>query len=128
MKTPFKLILTKPFTMKKISNVLLIFCFVLGSNAQEKLSKNEKAQFEVFGNCGMCKKRIEKAALTVDGVKSADWDIPTKQLQLVYDAKEADILDIHKAIAAVGHDTNLVKADDTVYADLPMCCQYDRQE
>ena len=44
----------------------LIFCFVffsLFSFAQDKPSKNEKASFEVLGNCGMCKDRIEKAAI-----------------------------------------------------------------
>ena len=42
----------------------LIFCFFsfsFFSFAQDKPSKNEKASFEVLGNCGMCKDRIEKA-------------------------------------------------------------------
>jgi hypothetical protein len=34
---------------------------------------------------------------------------------------------IHLAIAKVGHDTDLLKADDKVYEALPGCCQYDRE-
>ena len=64
----------------------LIFCFVffsLFSFAQDKPSKNEKASFEVLGNCGMCKDRIEKAAFYVKGVKYASWDIPSVKIRLV---------------------------------------------
>ena len=40
--------------------------------------KTEK--FKVYGNCGMCESRIEKAAKTVDGVTAADWNKETKIL------------------------------------------------
>ena len=40
--------------------------------AQEKKSKNKKVEFKVAGNCEMCEKRIEKAAYSVKGVKSAE--------------------------------------------------------
>ena len=40
------------------------------------------------GNCEMCKKRIEKAALTVKGVKTASWDIPSNVISVIYDSKQ----------------------------------------
>ena len=43
----------------------------MGVMAQEKQKKNTKISFEVNGNCEMCKKRIEKAAFSVKGVKMA---------------------------------------------------------
>ena len=83
-------------------------------------------KFKVYGNCGTCEKRIETAANAVDGVTSADWDKDTKQIVVAYDDSQTSLMDIKKAIAAVGHDTDMVKADDEVYNALPSCCQYDR--
>ena len=82
--------------------------------------------FEVSGNCGMCKKRIEKAAKAVSGVTNATWDKESKVINI--DVSDATITkkQVSKAIAAVGHDTEFNKADVTVYNDLPGCCQYDR--
>ena len=108
----------------------LIFCFVffsLFSFAQDKSSKNEKASFEVFGNCGMCKDRIEKAAISVKGVKYASWDIPSGQLRLVYNGLKTNLDAIEKQIAASGHDSERHKATAEIYEQLPACCQYVRK-
>ena len=86
--------------------------------------KTEK--FKVGGNCGMCQTRIEKAAKSVTGVTAADWNKDTKMIEVSFDAAETDIQKVHEAIANVGHDTELVKADDETYANLPSCCHYDR--
>lgn len=100
----------------------------LGAIAQEKTNKNTKASFEVSGNCEMCKKRIEKAAFSVKGVKLASWDIPTNIISVIHDPNKATVESIHDAIARVGHDTSLVKAETEVYDKLPMCCLYDRDK
>ena len=113
--------------MKKLILVLLIF-LPIGVIAQEKLSKNTKLSFEVSGNCEMCKKRIEKAAFSVKGVKMASWDIPSNIISLIHDPNKAPDKIIQKAIATAGHDTPLVKADDAVYDKLPMCCLYQRDK
>ena len=65
--------------------------------------KTEKVK--VSGNCGMCETRIEKAAKGVNGVKSADWDQKTKQLEVSYDETKTNMETIRKAVATVGHDT-----------------------
>ncbi len=83
--------------------------------------------FGVRGNCGMCEKTIEAAALKVKGVKKASWDKEKKQITVVY-ASETSIMDIHKAIASVGYDTEKIKADKSAYNSLPGCCQYDRNQ
>ena len=82
-------------------------------------------KFKVFGNCGMCEKRIEKAA-KIDGVSAADWDEDTKILTITFDETKVKPSQVHQAVAAVGHDTEKVKADDAVYANLHECCQYER--
>ena len=76
----------------------------------------------------MCKKRIEKAAFSVKGVKMASWDIPSNIISLILDPIKAPDKTIQKAIATAGHDTPLVKAEDVVYDKLPMCCLYQRDK
>jgi periplasmic mercuric ion binding protein len=84
-------------------------------------------KFKVYGNCGMCEQRIEKAA-KIKGVKTADWDVDTKILAITFNGKKVTPAKVHKAVAAVGHDTDMVKADDKTYAKLHACCQYDRAQ
>lgn len=86
--------------------------------------KTEK--FKVYGNCGMCESRIEKAAKSVEGVSSADWNKETKMIEVSFDSSKTNLEKIQKAIAKVGHDTDQEKAADEVYNKLPGCCKYDR--
>jgi len=87
----------------------------------------ETATFTVHGNCGMCKTRIEKAAMGVKGVKKATWDAEKQQIDVQYNTKKTTLKAIHEAIAAVGHDTDLVRAKDEVYDNLHGCCKYERE-
>ena len=89
------------------------------------MSKTET--IKVWGNCDMCKERIEKA-VKVDGVSKASWDSKTQMLSVVYDPSKTNSNDIQKKIAAVGHDTEKFKADDKAYAKLDDCCQYERKK
>jgi len=89
-------------------------------------TKGEKeTSFKVSGQCEMCEARIEKAALDVNGVKTANWSKETKMLKVTYngDVKKKDV---EKAIANVGHDTPDFKASNEVYNALPGCCKYER--
>ena len=93
-----------------------------------KLSKNAKItelSFEVKGDCGMCKTRIEKAALEA-GALEASWSSETHILQVKFDEKLFSAEIIQKAIAKAGHDTGTFKADNKTYQALPACCQYKR--
>ena len=98
--------------------------FLIGTMTVLAQAKTEK--FKVYGNCGMCQTRIEKAAKSVVGVSKAKWDSDNMMLTVTYDAVKTKVIDIHKAVAKVGHDTDLEKADNTVYSNLPGCCKYDR--
>ncbi|MGB2397687.1 MAG: heavy-metal-associated domain-containing protein [Flavobacteriaceae bacterium] len=111
--------------MKK--QLLLILALLpLAVMAQKK--DIQKTSFEVDGVCMMCKMRIEKAAFTIKGLKTASWDVSTHQFAVTFDANKVTLEQIHQAIAEVGHDTPLVSAPDKVYENLPMCCLYDRKE
>lgn len=89
-----------------------------------KSAPKEHAQFNVSGNCEMCKDRIEKAALAVGGVSSAQWDAEQQMVHMQYDPKKTSPDKVQLAIAKAGHDTEQYKAPDAVYNDLPGCCLY----
>lgn len=94
-------------------------------NIPQNINKNsENTKFHVSGLCEMCKNRIERAAMSVNGVSAAIWDLNRKEINIDFDNMKTDILNIHKAIAKAGHDTDLVKADDKSYKSLPECCLY----
>jgi len=86
-----------------------------------------KSSFDVKGVCKMCKKRIEKKAFQLKGIKHASWDISSNKFLVIYDSKRVSLESIHKAIAQSGHDTSKVKALDETYNKLPYCCLYVRE-
>lgn len=112
--------------MKKI--LIILLALPLGMVAQDNQKKNAKAEFTVKGNCEVCEKRIEKAALSIKGVKSAEWDIPSNKISLIYNPKKVTLEAIHTSIAAQGHDSSEAQAKKEDYDELPKCCQYDREE
>lgn len=112
---------TNSMKTKVLSLVSVLFFSTLSLFAQDKAEK-----IKVYGNCGMCETRIEKAVKAIDGVSAADWNKETKMLDVSFDESQTDIHKIHMAVAAVGHDTDMHKADDNVYNALPGCCKYDR--
>lgn len=111
--------------MKKLL-LLLLVAAPLSVLAQKK--DIQKTTFEVNGVCGMCKARIEKTAYRVKGIKTANWDIPTHQFSILYDANKVSLETIHQTIANAGHDTPLATAPDEVYENLPLCCLYERNK
>ncbi len=130
--------------MKIITYVSVLALFFLTSNALQaqhnhgshdhNTGKEKKAIpanslteiFVVYGNCNMCKKRIESSLVALEGVHEAKWDVDTKVMTLKYDDNKVALDDVKKKIAISGHDTDKYKATDESYEDLPGCCQYDR--
>jgi periplasmic mercuric ion binding protein len=104
---------------------LLIICMLLAASVMSiaQSTKIVKKDIKVYGNCGMCKMRIQKA-LDRTGIKTSDWNTETKNLSVVYNSSKISEQKIHELIAEVGHDTDKVKAKDEVYAKLPFCCLY----
>ena len=124
-----------------VSIGLLIGYFIADSNLENEaeISNPEKAEtivelmgtettFGVKGNCKMCKKTIETAALSLDGVHKAVWDVETKQIDLVYDDQLVELMTIHNTIANSGYSTELVDLNKEAYDNLPMCCQYNPEK
>ncbi|MFZ4542446.1 MAG: TonB-dependent receptor domain-containing protein [Saprospiraceae bacterium] len=94
----------------------------------QKLSKHPKVidlSFEVKGDCGMCKTRIEKTALETGAIE-AIWSSEIHILQVKFDEKSISREDIQAAIAKAGHDAGIFRADNKTYEALPACCHYKR--
>ncbi|MDW5290170.1 heavy-metal-associated domain-containing protein [Formosa sp. PL04] len=113
----------RSISLKNIFIIAVTCFFGMQIQAQNK-EKNKKISIEVKGNCGMCKARIEKAATKVKGVKYVNWNIPSKELILILDENKCTLIEVEEAIANVGHDTDLEKANNKVYNNLPPCCKY----
>jgi len=110
--------------MKNFITMLLITVMGIAVNAQ---NKNAKHELHVKGNCGMCKERIEKAAYSVKGVKTAEWSAESETLNIILNEQKGSVDKVEDAIVAVGHDTNDKKAEEKVYSSLASCCLYDRE-
>ena len=81
--------------------------------------------FNVAGECGTCKKKIERAAKDA-GATYAVWNTHTKILKVTHDAG-IEVSAIQQRIADAGYDTPKFRASDDAYNSLDKCCQYDRQ-
>ena len=123
--------------MKKvIFSVAVVAAMVFTGCKSEKkeTTKTEKvetkiavteASFGVRGNCGMCKKTIETAANSVDGVTSATWDKAKKKMDVSFDASKTNAMAVQTAVANSGYDTQNVTGNLESYSGLPGCCKYD---
>ncbi len=100
---------------------ILASLFSMPGKAQKKVVQDS---IKVFGNCIMCKRRIEASLFDVKGVKAVNWNVNTKNMFIAWRPDKVSIQEIHKIIAAVGHDTQKAKAPDSVYTELPFCCLY----
>ena len=111
--------------MKLQFGVLVSVLFIYSSifSQENSNSKDSTTVFTVYGNCQLCKDRIEKAAKG-RGVNSATWDIESKLLALNYNSRLTTVEKVQQRIVDAGHDTQLKKAKDFVYDQLPECCHY----
>ena len=111
--------------IKYISMLYLVFSGMMASYAQDKRtpSADTAITFKVFGACEHCKERIENS-VKGRGVRSAVWNVDSKELSLVYNPAKISLEKIENKIVAVGHDLENKKAKDIVYNALPTCCLY----
>lgn len=109
--------------MKYLIIFLSFIFFSAAAPAQENDKDIKTEKLLVSGNCGMCEKRIEKAAY-VKGVKQADWDKKTKMLTVTYKPSKTSKEEILKSVAEAGYDSEGFTANEKSYKKLPECCRY----
>lgn len=113
--------------MKTKNILLLLVCFAAGLFSYGQSNTYTTDHFKVFGACEMCKVRIEDA-VKLKGVKSADWNVDSKQLTITYNASQVTLEKIQNRILAAGHDLADRKAKEIIYKQLPECCHYREME
>ncbi len=114
---------------KKVYGFLIAFLvFVICTQTQASTLHFESATFKVFGNCELCKSRIESTLLKNSTIQSATWDVSTKMLTVVYNPHAITLEAIHKLMADAGHDTDKLTADDKVYKKIASCCKYRKKK
>ncbi|MBD8083657.1 TonB-dependent receptor domain-containing protein [Chryseobacterium caseinilyticum] len=108
----------KLYITRVILGAFILFTTFLSA---QNLSKN---QFQVKGNCEMCKERIESTAKKA-GAKTAVYSIDSQIL--TFETNENISSDqILLKVAEAGHDNEKYKATDDSYKNLPGCCHYQR--
>ena len=110
-----------------IASILFVLAGVCSANAQKGIiSSVKKESIPVWGECSMCKKKIENAAVAA-GAVTADWNENSKILAVSYDRNKTNMGGIEQAIAAAGYDTKNKMATNEAYNRLPGCCHYERK-
>ncbi len=110
--------------MKTFKLFLFSFLFIL--IAQSGFAQSSKKEtFQVSGECGMCKKKIETAAKNA-GATYAVWNVDSKKLTVKYNSTSSNTAKIQQAVADAGYDTKDVKASEEAYNKLHDCCKYER--
>lgn len=87
-------------------------------------SQTQIETFFVDGVCEMCKDRIEKSCIKVEGIKMVNWNLDNRQIKVIYNKKKIDLPQIHSFIASIGHDTDMITASEKSYNSLDECCKY----
>ncbi len=111
-----------------IMSLLFVFAMFLTVNAQKGTNDTlKKESLKVWGECGMCKKKIEQAAKNA-GAEAAAWDEESKTLLLSFNIYKTNSTKIQQAIATAGYDTKDFSATRGAYNKLPECCHYARKQ
>lgn len=104
---------------------IFLFSFVLLAIANVGFAQTQTETIKVSGECGTCKKKIEKAAKTA-GASYAMWNVDSKILTIKYNSTSTNKTKIEQSVANAGYDTEDLKASDEAYNNLDGCCQYER--
>ena len=113
--------------MKSLSIIAVLFFGLLSTSNSFAQSSVKDETIKVWGNCGMCKTTIEKAA-TKAGASTANWNEDSKELKVSYAVNKTSSEKIQQQIAKSGYDTQGFKATDKAYDKLNGCCKYERSD
>ena len=87
--------------------IICLFAFTSISHAQNSKLDGpflKKSVIKVYGDCELCKTRIEKTARKIPGVRFASWDFDSQKLLVEYIRTRTNPEKIQQAIAASGCD------------------------
>lgn len=108
-----------------LNKAMIALVLLVATSIQAQINNAKTETVTIYGNCGMCETKIEKAG-NIKKVAQVDWNQETQMATLTYDATKTNPDEILKRIALVGYDSDKFLAPDDVYSKLQGCCQYDR--
>lgn len=108
------------------SLLIMAFVVLLSAVSFAQIKNSKTVSLKVYGNCDMCRAKIEKAG-TQKGISKTIWDEKTDMATIIYDTKKTNIDAVLKKIALSGYDSDSFLAPDVAYNSLPACCKYERE-
>ncbi|MDI6048634.1 DUF3347 domain-containing protein [Flavobacterium sp. XS2P24] len=113
--------------MNSIKRILMAITLLLSVTIASAQIKNATTEtVKIYGNCDMCKSKIETAG-TLKKVAKVEWNKDSKMATLTYDSSKTTQDEILKRIALAGYDSDKFLAPDDTYDALHGCCQYERE-
>ena len=86
------------------------------------IAKNVTSEIKVYGNCDMCKEKIE-TAMDRPGISFSEWNEDTKILTVRYNDEKITEDEIHQIISDLGYSTDKLEANKEAQNKLDKCCQ-----
>lgn len=114
--------------MEKLKSIMSLSLMAIGflAMAQQKpieTAEGNKVVIKTSAICEMCKEAIEYDLAFEKGIKSAELNLETKEVTVVYNAKKTSDEVIRKRITMVGYHADTLKRDPIAYNKLPFCCK-----
>lgn len=116
----------KHYLMKNIIISTVVAFTTLTGFSQKK--GTVEAKIQVKGICSMCENRIEETVNFAKGIKTAEWDLDSEILTVVYKEGKTTPQEIGDALAKAGHDNQYAKATEKDYGKISDCCKYKTQQ
>ena len=108
--------------MKKIPGFLTLFCCLMTFNI---LAQDQTIKIKTSAVCEECRKPIESALNFAKGVKSANLDLESKEVTVIFKSVKTDPNKIRLVISKAGYDADSIAADPKAYSRLKPCCKKD---
>lgn len=108
--------------MKKIKMITVLLVFMMASIANAQVAT---VKIKTSAICTQCKEKIENDLSFEKGVKSANLDVDSKIVTVIYNTKKTDEQKIRIAVTKIGYDADTLKADVKSFNKLPDCCKHE---
>lgn len=85
--------------------------------------KKEKAIILTSAVCDQCQIRIEHTLLGQKGIYSAELNLDSKELIVVFNPEKINLIQIKNIVSDLGYDANEIKRNPESFNNLPACCK-----
>lgn len=114
--------------MKTILVALMLIASTAISVQAQKPRKTETVRIHTSAVCDMCKQTIESSLYKVKGVVSANLDVASKDVTVVFRTNKTNVDALRQAISKAGYDADGIAADKQSYDNLHSCCKKEPTE